>query len=252
MKKHIKWILLFTGMAYLWFALLPTWFDWSLPTGGWDWLGFVGVVGGFFIAGWSITKQQQLNVVPCLDVDAYTSFSPSTQNNTFRSFYENGEKIYNDGYTIIRTPNKEKPDNFNVSANIKVKNKGLSTAFQVTAYMYELTSIDGIDSLENIDKYPVENFYDSVHYKNFEYYESKEESAKPIEHDWLISPQYNLTTSDTGEFNMVFDCTKINKKYHTILKFVFEDIHQNKYYQLMYWYFDNQCCAVMPISKLYQ
>ena len=252
MKKQVKWLLLFTGMAYLWFAVFPTWLPWHFPTGGWDWLGFTGVVVGLFVAGWSVIKQQQLNVVPCLDVDAYTNFSCSAPYHTFRLFCENGTKIYNDGYKIMRNPAMGKPDDFTVSANIKVQNKGLSTAFQVTVYLYELISVDGLTDLDTIHKQPIENFYDRICYKNFEYYESKGESAKPIVHDWQISPQYNLTVSDTAEFNMVFDCTRVSKRYHTILKFVFEDIHQNKYHQLMYWYFDNKGCAVLPVSKLYQ
>lgn len=60
--------------TYLWFVLLPMWFNYSFPTGGWDWLGFVGVVGGLFLSVWCLKKQQELSVVPCLDVDAIQPF----------------------------------------------------------------------------------------------------------------------------------------------------------------------------------
>ena len=51
--------------------------------------------------------------------------------------------------------------------------------------------------------------------------------------------------------HIVFDFSEITQKYHSILKFEFEDIYQKKYYQLLYLYFDKKDCAVLPISKLY-
>ena len=253
MKKYIVCLLLFIAGVYLWFALLPTWLDYSFPTGGWDWLGFTGVIGGIFLSVWSIRKQQQLSVMPCLDVDAYTKFDPKAPNNCFRIFQDNGDKIYNSGYVILRSQMSQergKPEGFNASANIKVTNKGLSTAFGIVVYLYSLQKVKGLCSLEEIETTLVDNFYDKVKYKNYEYYNSTEDGAKPIKESWIISPQYNLC-SNSNEFNLVFDFSNVRKKYHSILKFEFEDIYQNKYYQLMYLYFDNRACAVLPISKIH-
>ena len=106
--------------AYLWFTLLPMWFNYSFPTGGWDWLGFVGVVGGLFLSVWCLKKQQELSVVPCLDVDAYSTLGDNASNKVFRRFNDTDGRIYNDGYIILRTPEKTEPDGFRKSANIKV------------------------------------------------------------------------------------------------------------------------------------
>lgn len=250
MKKYWGYLFLFVLAAYSWFALLPTWFNYSFPTGGWDWLGFTGVVGSLCLSVWGLKKQQQLNVVPCLDVDVYTKFDPQSPNHVFRKFQENGKKVYNDGYIILRSLDKDRPDDFNTSANIKVTNKGLSTAFQVVVYLYSLKEVQGLTSLAEIETKPIDDFYDKIKYENYKYYESKDNDAPPEKHDWIISPQYNLC-SNQGEFNLVFDLSSINQEYHSILKFEFEDIHQNKYYQLMYLYFDNRACAALPISKLY-
>ena len=73
MKKYVGYMVAFVFGTYLWFVLLPMWFNYSFPTGGWDWLGFVGVVGGLFLSVWCLKKQQELSVVPCLDVDASCS-----------------------------------------------------------------------------------------------------------------------------------------------------------------------------------
>ena len=84
MKKYVGYMVAFVFGTYLWFVLLPMWFNYSFPTGGWDWLGFVGVVGGLFLSVWCLKKQQELSVVPCLDVDAYSTLDNNAQNKVFR------------------------------------------------------------------------------------------------------------------------------------------------------------------------
>ena len=260
LKKYVGYMIAFVFGTYLWFALLPTWLNFSFPTGGWDWLGFVGVVGGFFLSVWCLKKQQELSVVPCLDVDAYSTLGNNAANKVFRKFNDTDGRIYNDGYMILRTSgkpesdesSKREPDGFNKSANIKVTNKGLSTAFQVCVYLYDLKSVDGLTSLDEIATTPIDDFYDKIHYGRYTYYEKSGANAEPVknETDWLISPQYNLG-ANAGEFNLVFDFSEATQEYHSILKFEFEDIYQKKYYQLLYLYFDKKECASLPISKLY-
>lgn len=252
MKKYVGYMVAFVFGTYLWFVLLPMWFNYSFPTGGWDWLGFVGVVGGLFLSVWCLKKQQELSVVPCLDVDAYSTLDNNAQNKVFRIFNDTDGRIYNDGYIILRTPGKTEPDGFRKSANIKVTNKGLSTAFQVCVYLYDLKSVKGLASLDEIATTPIDDFYDKIDYKGYIYYEETGVDAEPVKNEsgWLISPQYNLC-ANAGEFNLVFDFSKVTQKYHSILKFEFEDIYQKKYHQFLYLYFDKEECAALPISKLY-
>ncbi len=214
MKKYVGYMVAFVFGTYLWFVLLPMWFNYSFPTGGWDWLGFVGVFGGLFLSVWCLKKQQELS--------------------------------------ILRTPGKTEPDGFRKSANIKVTNKGLSTAFQVCVYLYDLKSVKGLASLDEIATTPIDDFYDKIDYKGYTYYEETGVDAEPVKNEsgWLISPQYNLC-ANAGEFNLVFDFSKVTQKYHSILKFEFEDIYQKKYHQFLYLYFDKEECAALPISKLY-
>ena len=74
--------------------------------------------------------------------------------------------------------------------------------------------------------------------------------AKPISHDWIITPEYNISPTD-DELNLVFDCSRVNKGYHSIIKFSFCDIYKNEYYQLMHVYFGQNSCSALPISKLF-
>lgn len=216
MKKYVGYMVAFVFGTYLWFVLLPMWFNYSFPTGGWDWLGFVGVVGGLFLSVWCLKKQQELSVVPCLDVDAYSTLDNNAQNKVFRIFNDTDGRIYNDGYIILRTPGKTEPDGFRKSANIKVTNKGLSTAFQVCVYLYDLKSVKGLASLDEIATTPIDDFYDKIDYKGYTYYEETDVDAEPVksESGWLISPQYNLC-ANAGEFNLVFDFSKVTQKYHS-------------------------------------
>lgn len=124
-------------------------------------MGLVGVCR----CGWRLVficvvfeKQQELSVVPCLDVDAYSTLDNNAQNKVFRIFNDTDGRIYNDGYIILRTPGKTEPDGFRKSANIKVTNKGLSTAFQVCVYLYDLKSVKGLASLDEIATTPIDDF----------------------------------------------------------------------------------------------
>ena len=36
LKKYVGYMIAFVFGTYLWFALLPTWLNFSFPTGGWD------------------------------------------------------------------------------------------------------------------------------------------------------------------------------------------------------------------------
>ena len=300
MKKGVYFGVIgaFVVISYLWFAVLPECIGFTLPTGGWDWLGFSGVIFSVAFAVWGICKQieisnqqtkdqisssneqvkkqiiasneqierqitanneqierqiaasnaqierqitasneqterqisasneqverqiqegqeqirlqiqenlrlmlkqQQLSVVPCLDVNPYISFKRENKNNVFRFWVEMGDRIYNE-------------------------NIGLSVAMGVTVYLYKLISVDGVDALSSISDEPISNFYEKVHFENYTYYESKAQDAVPIPHDWIIAPEYNIALQD-DEVNLVFDCSKAQQGYHSILKFSFQDIY---------------------------
>lgn len=317
MKKRFYFgaIGVFVVISYVWFAVLPECTGFTLPTGGWDWLGFSGVIFSVAFAVWGVCKQieisnqqtkdqiastneqvkkqiiasneqierqitasneqterqisasneqirlqiqenlqlmlkqQQLSVVPCLDVNPYVVFDSKRKNNVFRFFTEANGGVYNGGYHLPRTP-QETPKNFQPRINIHIRNVGLSVAMGLTIYLYELTSVDGLEDVAQIPEKPISNFYEKVHFKNYVYYEDRAPDAKPISHDWIITPEYNISPTD-DEVNLVFDCSRVNKGYHSIIKFSFCDIYKNEYYQLMYVCFDQNSCSALPISKLF-
>jgi hypothetical protein len=256
MKKICTYFGFATIIIYLWFGILPEMTGFSLPTGGWDWLNFTGIIIGLVISAWGIIeaiknnsdiskKQQIMASKPCLDVDPFSEFSFDSPNNVFRVM-EFSNRIINKGFILLRSNDKEIPALFSCDCNIKIRNIGLSTAFKITVTLFKLEKVDGLSSLDEIDKIGIDNFYDNVHVSNFIYYEG--ENLK--KGNWIISPAYNLN-NNRDEFNLVFDLTKVITENHCILKFNFEDVYGTKYYQRLYLYFDGyRSVSFLPISTV--
>lgn len=261
--KVIGGCIVFSLLIYFVFAVLPDTFDfYPLPTGGWDWLAFVGIIFSAIVAIEGITltlknenenmrRQQQLSVLPCLDANSFNPFDKANPNNIFRVITEENKKLVNDGYIVPRNVNKI-PDNFMDSANIKVKNVGLSTAFSINTFIFKIDSIEGIKSLDDIgrerNREIVDNFYDRIKISNYEYKENDE----LLNNEWQIYTSFNLTNDSRSEINFVFDLKSIVSKFYSVIEFRFNDIYENSYYQLLFFYFDSQKVKMMPISKVYE
>lgn len=253
----------------MWFAVIPEVFRFSFPTGGWDWLSFIGVSGTIVFAIWSVhkqikenqaalIKQQELSVVPVLDVTINKEFEKNIEHQTYRTFTEENGMLSSNGHYIIMGE-KKLPDEFKISFALKVQNKGLSTAFKINIFLYELKSIAGNTELEEIRQRDYVQFYEHIKYENYQYYKNKIVTNESEEPRWLLAPEYNLTVSQEG-FVLYIDKSKLIpengmlssglKEYHSILKFEFQDIYENKYYQLMYVYFSGLDLGFLPISGI--
>lgn len=261
-NKLFKWlivaILLFSLIIYICFAIIPEKTGFSLPTGGWDWLGYIGVIAVLIITGWGVIKSinensiqnernRELEIVPCLNVISYEKVKDNAYNKVFRKIEDEKGILINDGYILLRDDSKKQPDDFTEKSNIKVTNLGLSTAFAIETYLYKLNSVEGISILNNIISTPIADFYDKIDIEKYCYLED----GKILNKDWLISPVYNLNNI-SSEFNLVFDLSNIKGEYYSIIEFRYSDIYENKYYQYLYWYFDGSTCATLPLSKIYK
>lgn len=271
--KFITISMSYIMLIYLVFAVIPECLMFSpLPTGGWDWLGFVGILFAAIIAliGVSMTiesenennrtlqkiennrmrQQQQMAVIPYLDVNLHKALNSGSENNIFRVFMEQQNKLVNDGY-IIRKGNST-PDDFTVSCNINVRNLGLSTAFSIETFIYKINEVEGLKSLDDIAtekrREIIENFYDKIRTCNYEYIEGEQ----TYNNEWQLYTTFNLTNDIRSHINLVFDLGDIENKFHNILEFRFNDIYENQYHQLLYLYFGRNRVAIMPISKIYK
>jgi hypothetical protein len=256
MKKIFVYFGIVTVLIYLWFGILPEVIGFSLPTGGWDWLDFTGIIIGLLISTWGIIEaiknnsvtsreQQIMASMPCLDVDPVSQFNAKNPKNVFRRM-DFSEKIVNDGYILLRSNEINIPLNFTSDCNIKIRNIGLSPAFNIIVTLFKLEKVNGVNCLDDITKKYIDNFYDKVCISNFIFYEDQIQKNDR----WIISPAYNLNNVG-DEFNLVFDLSKVTNENHCILRFDYEDVYGTKYYQMLYLYLDiNRSVAYLPVSSV--
>lgn len=265
--KLIKKLTVIIVITWSIFAAIPEVFNFSpLPTGGWDWLSFVGVILAtmFALEGVIMTieneneinrkleekqnevmmHQNQLSVIPCLDVPIIEIVNCLYDKiYIFREFEQYKESLINHGFEIKKLQNiAEKVK------SIKVRNIGLSTAFSVNTYIYKLENVRGLESLNEIRKRNIDKFYEKIQTSNYEY----KEDGEVLKDEWQIFTTFNLSIDDRSEINFVFKFNKIKSEFHNIIEFRFNDIYENEYYQLLYLYFDDIEIKLLPISKVYK
>lgn len=251
------------ALIYLFFAILPDYFKFSpLPTGGWDWIGFLGIIFGAIIAleGVSITienendrmrEQQQLSVIPCLDINGFKEFNKDNENNIFIAIEEKNGTLMNDGYTI--TSDNSLPDGFRPSVNFRIKNIGLSTAFSINTFISKIDEVEGLNSIEDLEvrrREVIVGFYDKIKTSNY----TRIVGGEEYNDEWQIYNTFNLSNDERSEINFVFDLstTTRDSKFFNVIEFRYSDIYENHYYQLVYFYFDKNKVALMPMSKVYK
>lgn len=256
MKKIITLFAFVTILVYLWFGVLPEVVGFSLPTGGWDWLNFIGIIIGLLISAWGVIEaiknnstisrnQQIMASMPCLDIDPVSQFNIQNSKNVFRRM-NFSEKIINNGYILLRSNEVQIPLNFTSDCNIKIRNIGLSPAFNIIVTLYKLDSVRGVNNLNDITSRYIDDFYSKVCMSNFVFYEDQIQKNER----WIISPAYNLNNGG-DEFNLVLDLKKVMNENHCILRLDFEDVYGTKYYQMLYLHFDtNKSIAFLPVSNV--
>lgn len=254
MKKIVIVLLVFTVLIYLCFAIIPEYMGIYLPTGGWDWLSFTGIIMGLLVTVWgvleSIKKNAQvaqnqliMSVKPFLDINATNGFDINAPNNVYRRMNFDKDKILNTGFELNRTKARHIPTDFVEGGNFTIKNVGLSTAFNITVSLHKLLSVVDVDNLDNIQSINIDDFYSKILIEDYVFYEHDVQKKER----WIISPAYNLSISD--EFNLVFDFSGVTCKNHCILQLDYEDVYGTLYFQYAYLYFDKQEVWMLPPSS---
>lgn len=184
-KREFIWIVLivcvFTILVYLWFAVYPESCEDRFPTGGWDWLAYLGTVSSVLITGYGIittivgeaeiTRQQvALSARPYFNATVFTHYKYKAkdclngvcipvliaENETGGYMALDGE-LYNvqDYYNISGNSKKE-------SLRIHLDNIGLGAAIQVHITIHNVVNFD--KQSEGMHKSGVVNFYDEFRY----------------------------------------------------------------------------------------
>lgn len=211
-------------------------------------LTFIGTV---FLGGLALWQNERLNEMnknltehqykPILTNSIFNTDPKEDHNTWFRTIEQNCDsKMINNGYSSKIT--------YHPYLVIGLRNIGLGPAINIATYLYKLTSVEGLDSLGEIAKTNIDNFYDKIHFENYKYYEND----KILSGKWQIYTDFNLGISaENNLLNLVFSFENIIEPLHSIIELQYENILGNRYRQLIYMSYTTEP-SLMPISKIYQ
>lgn len=249
----------FYGIVYIIFAVLPDVFSIALlPTGGWDWLGFLGVISGIVMAYKGIIKtiqtqaditkmQSRLNMIPMLDVRSQPNYRVSDVN-YFIVLKEQSNFLINNGF--IRNDTGEFPHGFNHSSSFILKNIGLSSAQNLRIYLHCIDKINGLNSLNDLfirgNMAVKENLYINANMKPCQ----RKEDGYLLDSEWMITDPFNIPNSLEYSVTLAFDI-QIYSSYHFMIEYRYNDLYGNKYHQLQYLWMDEKTAKSQSISSVF-
>lgn len=223
--------------------------------GGEDVLLFYGTVlsflGTIFLGGLALWQNERLNNInknltehqykPILSNTIIDLNDPKEKECTwFRTIEQTQDGVMiNNGYSSKQT--------YYPYAILGIRNIGLGPGINIATYLWKLTSVDGIESLDKIIDTNIDNFYDKIHLDNYDYYEDD----KLLNGNWQIYTDFNLGVSEmNNSLNLVFSFENISEPLHSIIEFQYENILGKRFKQYIYLNFDNSP-SILPISKVY-
>lgn len=223
--------------------------------GGEDVLLFYGTVlsflGTIFLGGLALWQNERLNNInKNLTEHQYKSIlsntiidinDPKQKDHTwFRTIEQNQDSVMiNNGYSSKPT--------YYPYAVLGIRNLGLGPAINIATYLWRLTAVDGVESLDEIIDKNIDNFYDRIHFDNYDYCEDD----KLLNGNWQIYTDFNLGVSEANNgLNLVFSFENIREPLHSIIEFQYENILATRFKQYIYLNYDKSP-SILPISKVY-
>ena len=213
-------------------------------------LAFIGTVLLGALALWQNNKLNKINndlvqqqYKPIITVSPLLNITDEMEK--FRTFYrtvhrnENGILI-NSGYSSEQT--------YYPYTILSIKNIGLGPAVKIEIFWYNLDSVKGLNSLEEIKEKSIDNFYDKISYSDFEYSENNLIKRKP----WLLFTEFDLGISEeANRLNLLFTFEENTKSLYSIIEIQYENLLGIKHKKLMYLNYANRESSMLPVSKEY-
>lgn len=265
--KHNKilFILLIIALAMLLFIIIPVVINvayinnngYITVWGAEDVLLFYGAalsfIGTVFLGGLALWQNEKLNKInknltehqnkPILTNSLLIDLNDFKEKH--RTFYRTIEQnsssvMINNGYSSQAT--------YSPYAIISLQNIGLGPAVTIETYMYRLKSVDGLQSLDEISARTIDDFYNKIHFENYEYYEN----GGILTNEWIIFTSFNLgIAEENNKLNLIFSFENIIEPVHCILEFRYKNVLGSKFKQYLYMSYDNEP-SVLPISEIYE
>lgn len=167
-------VCVFFAVCYVCFAVIPECTGFSLPTGGWDWLSFVGGLAGMIIASWGVAvtiessrvlseEEATKAVRPILNISIVNHYKfelPNTMQGIYLPYeVKDGTINLNDNFYYLSNVNKVFPDAS--QCLLQIRNIGLGSAMNTQIKLYKIKSIAG-QKPESYDSEDVETFYSNI------------------------------------------------------------------------------------------
>ena len=167
-------VLIFFAICYIYFAVIPEHTGFSFPTGGWDWLSFVGSLAGVIIASWGVAATIESSriqaeddaakaVRPILNISVINHFKMEIPN-LIQGIYlpysvKNGTVRLEDDFYYLSNVDEVFPDES--QCLLQIRNIGLGSAMNIRIKLYKIKSIAD-QNPENYALEDVETFYNSI------------------------------------------------------------------------------------------
>lgn len=256
-------ILCFSLLCYIYFAFIPSRTGFSFPTGGWDWLSFVGGVASVIIASWgvavtiesslAVSNEESIKAVrPFLNIFVMNHCNPTIPG-TMQGIYlpysiADETLILEDNFCYISNmiSNHDDPS----QCMLQIRNIGLGSAMNIRVRIYKILSVNGI-SPASYDAENVETFYKSVEInKNATIliYDSNNTNNSIDTSVYFELQPFHLNNS-TDVFNIIMGQRSFsgNPAYY-LLKITYDDTYNTSYLQYHHLYLNDRICKFYSTS----
>lgn len=259
-------VCVFFAICYVCFALIPECTGFSFPTGGWDWLSFVGGLAGVIIASWGVavtiessralTEEEVTKAVrPILNISVVNHFQfeiPSTMQGIYLPYsVSDGTMNLRDDFYYLSNVDEVFPDES--QCLLQIRNIGLGSAMNTQIKLYKINSIAGQKPEDYIPE-DVETFYSNIQLDQNAIPLIWEANAKSKQNNigtdvYFEFPSFHLNNS-TDVFNFVLGQRSFSgRPAYYLLKITYTDTYDNgKYLQYHHLKLDDKRCWYFSTS----
>lgn len=225
---------------------------------GKDLLAFYGsiltFIGTVFLGALTLYQNKTLSLInndlvkhqykPVITISTLVDLSDEKEKD--RTYYRIVER--NEESILINNGYSSKPIDF-INAVLSIKNIGLGPSIKNEIFWYKLKEVEGLNTLDEIEKTNINDFYEKISYVDLEYEDNGKIKNKP----WLLYTEFDLGISeDTNRLNLVFKFEENVETLHSIIEIRYENLLGLKYKKLIYLGYKNKKASILPISKEYK
>lgn len=266
-SKMVIIVSAFWVIAYIIFALVPEYTGFSFPTGGWDWLSFIGNLVGIVIASWGVVftiessnksaiDETSKAVRPILNTSIINNYKVPTSLNLNGIYipYSVSDKMIKFDENFYFLSNISYNFNDPLVSLLQIRNIGLGSAMDVHIKIYKIEKISEQDPAKhNINN--LEELYNSIKVndkaRSFTYNSNKDEGSNYISSDVYFEIQPFHLNNNTETFNILLGQRDFSgEAAFYLFDITYSDMYgEKKYQQYQHVCFTKEHCNYVLISS---